>query len=93
MGRRQPAGSPRRPDGSCRLEIRHSTQRSRSATEEERDADRARRPTATVIDVVQDNASYNRPPVIKDYLAQDGCPIRLTYLPAYSPNLNMVERC
>ena len=52
----------------------------------------ARHPTATAIDVVLDNASYNRSSAIKDYLARDGCPIRLTYLPAYSPNLNLIER-
>ena len=56
------------------------------------DALAARHPTATAIDVVLDNASYNRSSAIKDYLARDGCPIRLTYLPAYSPNLNLIER-
>jgi transposase len=52
----------------------------------------ARHPSATAIDVVLDNASYNRSAAIKGYLARDGCRIRLRYLPAYSPNLNLIER-
>lgn len=52
----------------------------------------ARHPAAPAIDVVLDNASYNRSAVIKAYLARDGCRIRLVYLPAYSPNLNLIER-
>ena len=52
----------------------------------------ARHPTATAIDVVLDNASYNRSSAIKEYPARDGCPIRLTCLPAYSPNLNLSIR-
>src|SRR3974390_2777419 len=51
-----------------------------------------RHPTATAISVVIDNASYNRSAAIKAYLARDGCRIRLVYLPAYSPNLNLIER-
>jgi hypothetical protein len=52
----------------------------------------ARHPTAAVIEVVLDNASYNRSAAIKAYLARDGCRIRLVYLPAYSPDLNLIER-
>jgi transposase len=52
----------------------------------------ARHPTAAAIEVVLDNASYNRSAAIKAYLARDGCRIRLVYLPAYSPNLNLIER-
>ena len=52
----------------------------------------ARHPAATAIEVVLDNASYNRSAAIKAYLARDGCRIRLVYLPAYSPNLNLIER-
>ena len=52
----------------------------------------ARHPTAMAIDVVLDNARYNRSAAIKQYLARDGCRIRLVYLPAYSPNLNLIER-
>src|ERR1700761_5372393 len=52
----------------------------------------ARPPSATASEVVLDNASYNRSAAIKAYLARDGCRIRLVYLPAYSPNLNLIER-
>jgi transposase len=47
---------------------------------------------AATIEVVLDNASYHRSAAIKAYLARDGCRIRLVYLPAYSPNLNLIER-
>jgi transposase len=49
-------------------------------------------PSASAIDVVLDNASYNRSAAIKEWLARDGCRVRLVYLPAYSPNLNLIER-
>jgi transposase len=52
----------------------------------------ARHPTASAIHVVLDNASYNRSAMIKEWLARDGCPIRLVYLPPYAPNLNLIER-
>lgn len=52
----------------------------------------AHHPTAAAINVVLDNASYNRSAAVKAYLARDGCRIRLVYLPAYSPNLNLIER-
>ena len=52
----------------------------------------ARHPTATAINVVLDNASYNRSATVKAYLARDGGRIRLTYLPAYSPNPSLIER-
>jgi transposase len=52
----------------------------------------ARHPTATAIKIVLDNASYNRSAAIRDYLARDGCRIQLVYLPAYAPNLNLIER-
>jgi transposase len=52
----------------------------------------ARHPGAAPIYVVLDNASYNRSAAVKAYLARDGCRIRLVYLPAYSPNLNLIER-
>jgi transposase len=51
-----------------------------------------RHPQASTIHVVLDNASYNRSAAVKAYLARDGCRIRLVYLPAYSPNLNLIER-
>ncbi|MFL5254573.1 MAG: IS630 family transposase [Rhodopila sp.] len=52
----------------------------------------ARHPAATAIDVVIDNASYNRSAALKAWLARDGCRIRLVYLPPYAPNLNLIER-
>jgi len=52
----------------------------------------ARHPAAATLHVVLDNASYNRSEAVKAYLARDGCRIRLVYLPAYSPNLNLIER-
>ena len=52
----------------------------------------ARHPAASAIDVVLDNASYNHSAAIKAYLACDDCRIRLTYLPPYAPNLNLIER-
>ncbi len=52
----------------------------------------ARHPTASAIRVVLDNASYNRSATIKSYIAAESCRIKLVYLPAYSPNLNLIER-
>jgi transposase len=52
----------------------------------------ARHPAAETINLVLDNASYNRSAAVKAYLARDGCRIRLVYLPPYSPNLNLIER-
>lgn len=56
------------------------------------DALAVRHPAATAIRVVLDNASYNHSAAIKSYLAAAGCRIQLVYLPAYSPNLNLIER-
>jgi transposase len=52
----------------------------------------ARHPTATAINVVLDNASYNRSAAVKAYLAGGGCRIQLVFLPPYAPNLNLIER-
>ena len=52
----------------------------------------ARHPTAPAINVVLDNASYNRSAAVRAWLARDGCRIRLVFLPAYAPNLNLIER-
>jgi len=52
----------------------------------------ARHPTATAINVVLDNASYNRSAAVKEYLATERCRIRLVFLPPYAPNLNLIER-
>ena len=48
--------------------------------------------TATAISLVIDNARYNHSAEIKAYLDRPGCRIRLVYLPAYAPNLNLIER-
>jgi len=49
-------------------------------------------PTATAIRVVLDNARYNHSKEIKAYICGEGCRIELVYLPAYAPNLNLIER-
>ena len=51
-----------------------------------------RHPSATAINVVLDNASYNRSVAVKAYVSTEGCRIRLVFLPPYSPNLNLIER-
>jgi transposase len=52
----------------------------------------ARHPTATAIRVVLDNARYNHSKELKAWLACDDCRIEVVYLPAYAPNLNLIER-
>lgn len=52
----------------------------------------ARHPTASAISVVLDNARYNHSVALRAWLAGEGCRIRPVYLPAYSPNLNLIER-
>jgi transposase len=52
----------------------------------------ARHPAATAIRVVLDNASYNHSKEVKAWLACDDCRVELVYLPAYAPNLNLIER-
>jgi transposase len=52
----------------------------------------ARHPTQAAITVILDNARYNHSAEIKVYLACDDCRVRLVYLPAYAPNLNLIER-
>ena len=42
--------------------------------------------------VIADNARYYRCQVVNEYLQKKGCRIRLHFLPAYSPNLNLIER-
>jgi len=49
-------------------------------------------PTASAIRVVLDNARYNHSAEIKAYISGAGCRIELVYLPAYAPNLNLIER-
>jgi transposase len=52
----------------------------------------ARHPTATAIRVVLDNARYNHSKEVKAWLACDDCRVELVHLPAYAPNLNLIER-
>ena len=52
----------------------------------------ARHPTATAVWAVLDNARYNHSHEIKAYISGEGCRIKLVYLPAYAPNLNLIER-
>jgi transposase len=51
-----------------------------------------RHPHAARISVVLDNARYNISHEIRNYVAGEGCRIRLVYLPSYAPNLNLIER-
>jgi transposase len=44
-----------------------------------------------IINFVLDNAKYQKSTVIRSYIA-DNPNIKLHYLPAYSPNLNLIER-
>ncbi len=52
----------------------------------------ARHPMASAIRVVLDNARYNRSKELTAWFARDYCHIALTHLPAYAPNLNLIER-
>ena len=52
----------------------------------------AQHPASTAISVVLDNARYNHSKEIKAYISDERCRIRLVYLPAYAPNLNLIER-
>ena len=52
----------------------------------------ARHPQAEAIGVVVDNATYNRAASVREWLAAEGCRIKLLYLPPYAPNLNLIER-
>src|ERR1700722_18369416 len=52
----------------------------------------ARHPTATAIRVVLDNARYNHSKELQAWLACDDCRVELVHLPAYAPNLNLIER-
>ena len=47
-------------------------------------------PLATLIYVILDNARYHYSPPVREYLQNSR--IRLVFLPAYSPELNLIER-
>ncbi len=46
----------------------------------------------TTIYLIIDNARYYKNKEVTAYLAKKGCRIKLKFLPAYSPNLNFIER-
>lgn len=46
----------------------------------------------TTIYVIIDNATYYKNKDVKAYLEKQDCRIKLIFLPAYSPNLNFIER-
>lgn len=47
-------------------------------------------PKAPKIHIIVDQAGYNKSTAVKDFARENG--IKLHYLPAYSPNLNPIER-
>src|SRR5260370_9319241 len=49
-------------------------------------------PNKKSIHLILDNARYYKNKLIKAYLRKRGCRIKLLFLPAYSPNLNFIER-
>ncbi len=49
-------------------------------------------PDKDQIHLIVDNARYYKNKDVAAYLARDGCRIKLIWLPAYSPNLNFIER-
>ncbi|MCW3473281.1 IS630 family transposase [Limobrevibacterium gyesilva] len=52
----------------------------------------ARHPTAIAVNVIVDNATYNRAAAVREWLAGADCRVRLVYLQPYAPNLNLIER-
>jgi transposase len=44
------------------------------------------------IHLIIDNAKYYHNQVVTDYLQEPTCRIHVIFLPAYSPNLNFIER-
>jgi transposase len=51
---------------------------------------RARHPEAKRIILILDNARYNHAKIVRQHIEQSN--VELLYLPAYSPNLNLIER-
>ncbi len=51
---------------------------------------RALHPANICVNVVLDNAKYNRALIVSNYAKDNN--IKLVYLPPYSPNLNLIER-
>ena len=46
----------------------------------------------TIIYIIEDNARYYKNKDVQAYLDDPDCRIRIIWLPAYSPNLNFIER-
>jgi transposase len=67
-------------------------ERSRRRSRGSRARGEARYPLAHSITLIADNATDNRAAVVRDWLAREGCRVRLVYLPPYAPNLNLIER-
>jgi transposase len=51
---------------------------------------RAKNPSGELVQLIMDNAAYNRSSRVRELADELG--INLTFLPAYSPNLNPIER-
>ena len=49
-------------------------------------------PRKRLIHVFLDNARYHHAKLVKQWLAQPGCRIRLHFIPAYCPHLDPIER-
>jgi transposase len=49
-------------------------------------------PDKETIYFISDNARYFYAEIVKEYLNSPGCRIKMVFLPAYSPNLNIIER-
>jgi transposase len=49
-------------------------------------------PDKTAIYLIEDNARYYKNKAVKAYLNDPTCRIEIKWLPAYSPNLNFIER-
>ena len=45
-----------------------------------------------LIHVFLDNARYHHAKLVREWLAQPGCRIKLHFIPAYCPHLNPIER-
>jgi transposase len=52
----------------------------------------ARHPIATAINVIVDDATYNRATAARGWQANTGARVKLIYPPPYAPNLNVIER-
>lgn len=49
-------------------------------------------PDADIIYIILDNARYHHAKMIREYLEKSKSKIKLSFIPPYSPNLNIIER-